>query len=131
MLLVLPLCAQAPQGPPPAGGHAPYTPRNLQLLKPEEVHEAMRAFRVALGVECTFCHVQGDFASDEKRNKIVARKMIELVGSINPKFPDGKDHVTCYTCHRGAQEPLMAPPVKPITPGEQPARVQPAMPEHP
>jgi hypothetical protein len=36
--------------------------------------------------------------------------MIELVRSINPKFPDGKEHVSCYTCHRGAQEPLMAPP---------------------
>jgi photosynthetic reaction center cytochrome c subunit len=54
--------------------------------------------------------VQGDFASDEKHNKLVARKMIELVRSINPKFPDGKEHVSCYTCHRGAQEPLMAPP---------------------
>ena len=69
--------------------------------------------------------------SDEKQHKIVARKMIELVRSINPKFPDGKDHVTCYTCHRGAQEPLMAPPANLITPAGQPARVMPAAPEHP
>ena len=134
MLLALPLCGQAPQGPPPgappAGGHPmPYTPKNLQLLKPEEVHEAMHAFRTALGVECTFCHVKGDFASDEKHHKIVARKMIELVRSINPKFPDGKEHVTCYTCHRGAEEPLMAPPAKATEP--PPAAEHPAMPEHP
>jgi len=70
----------------------------------------MRSFRTALGVECSFCHVQGDFASDEKHPKLVARKMIEMARSINAKFPDGKDHVSCYTCHRGAQEPLMAPP---------------------
>jgi len=29
---------------------------------------------------------------------------------INAKFPDGKMHVTCYTCHRGATEPASAPP---------------------
>jgi hypothetical protein len=109
MLFVLPLCAQAPAGPPPGQG-APHAFKNLQLLKPEEVQGAMHSFRVGLGVECTFCHVKGDFASDEKRHKLVARKMIELVRSINPKFSDGKDHVTCYTCHRGAEEPLMAPP---------------------
>lgn len=115
MLMVLPLCAQAPQtappGAPPVGGKAaPHVFKNLQLLKPEEIHEAMHAFRTALGVECTFCHIQGDFASDENHHKLVARKMIELVRSINPQFPDGKEHVACYTCHRGAKEPLMAPP---------------------
>ena len=118
MLMALPLCAQAPQTPPsgapPAGGKAaPHVPKNLQLLKPEEVMSAMHAFRIALGVECTFCHIQGDFSSDENRHKLVARKMIELVRSINPQFPDGKEHVACYTCHRGAKEPLTAPPPAP------------------
>ena len=112
MLMAFPLCAQEPAPPPapPAAAKAAHVPKNLQLLKPEEVMDAMRAFRTALGVDCSFCHVQGDFASDEKQNKLVARKMIELVRSINPQFPDGKQHVNCYTCHRGAEEPLMAPP---------------------
>jgi hypothetical protein len=110
MLMLLPLCAQEPQGPPPGAKAAPHVPKNLQLLKPEDIRDTMRAFRTALGVECTFCHVQGDFASDEKHTKLVARKMILLVRSINPQFPDGKEHVTCYTCHRGAEEPVMAPP---------------------
>ena len=53
LLIVFPLCAQAPQGPPPggpppAGKSAPRVPKNLQLLKPEEVMDAMRAFRTAL-----------------------------------------------------------------------------------
>jgi photosynthetic reaction center cytochrome c subunit len=128
ILFVLPLGAQAPGGPPPAQG-APQKYKNLQLLKPEEVHEAMHSFRVGLGVECTFCHVKGDFASDGKHEKFVARKMIELVRSINPKFPDGKDHVTCYTCHRGAEEPLMAPPAKAAEPPS--VGVQPAAPARP
>ncbi|MFY9725620.1 MAG: c-type cytochrome [Bryobacteraceae bacterium] len=135
MLMALPLCAQAPQspppGPPPGGRMMTRAPKNLQLLRPEEVRDTMREFRVALGVQCTFCHVQGDFASDENHHKVVARKMIELVLSINPQFGDGKQHVTCYTCHRGAEHPLMAPPVNLVVPVEQPAGVHPAAPDHP
>lgn len=85
-------------------------PKNLKLLKPEHLMETMGAFRVALGVRCDFCHVQGDFASDEKPQKEIARKMITMVHDINGHFPDGKMHVTCFTCHRGAEEPATHPP---------------------
>jgi hypothetical protein len=64
---------------------------------------------VALGVRCDFCHVQGDFASDEKPHKEIARKMIVMAREINANFPDGKMHVTCYTCHRGSEEPATKP----------------------
>ena len=37
-----------------------------------------------------------------KPTKLMARMMFEMVKDINSKFPDGKAHVTCYTCHRGA-----------------------------
>ncbi len=70
---------------------------------------AMRSYTVALGVKCEFCHVQGDFASDEKHHKEIARLMIQLARDVNAKFPDGKEHVTCYTCHRGSEEPATAP----------------------
>jgi photosynthetic reaction center cytochrome c subunit len=85
-------------------------PKNLKLLEPAELMPTMMAFRVALGEKCDFCHVAGDFASDEKPTKDIARKMILLARDVNSKFPDGKIHVTCYTCHRGAEEPLTAPP---------------------
>jgi hypothetical protein len=39
--------------------------------------------------------------------------MIEMVEKINANFPDGKMHVTCYTCHRGEAEPKTAPEPKP------------------
>ena len=84
-------------------------PKNLKILPPEHLMETMQAFRVALGVRCDFCHVQGDFASDEKHHKLVARQMITMVHQINSNFPDGKMHVTCYTCHRGAEEPATRP----------------------
>ncbi len=72
----------------------------------------MMAFKAALGVECTFCHVQGNFASDDKPEKETARHMITMAKNINANFPDGQTHVTCYTCHRGATEPATAPPAK-------------------
>ena len=49
-------------------------------------------------------------ASDENPKKITARHMIQMVNEINAKFPDGKVHVSCYTCHRGATMPLTAAP---------------------
>jgi len=98
-LLLLPVFAQQ-QGP-----------KNLKILKPEDLRAGiMRTFTVALGQSCAFCHVQGDFAADDKPEKNTARMMIQMVHDINGKFPDGKEHVTCYTCHRGATEPLTAPP---------------------
>ncbi|HMC61364.1 MAG TPA: c-type cytochrome [Candidatus Solibacter sp.] len=95
-------------------------PKNLKVL-PQDVNirETMGAFRTALGQQCTFCHVAGagggmpDFAADDNPKKITARQMIVMVNEINGKFPDGKVHVACYTCHRGKNIPDMAPPAAP------------------
>ena len=104
------IMAQAPAPPPPpAGANQRPAPKNLKLLQPSELMPAMRGYTKALGVECTFCHIEGNFASDEKQNKEIARKMISMARDINGRFPDQKEHVTCYTCHRGATEPAMAP----------------------
>ena len=114
LLLSVAALAQAPPQAPPEGQAPPHkqmpAPKNLKLLEPAELMPTMMAFRVALGEKCDFCHVQGDFASDEKPTKEIARNMILLARDVNSKFPDGKIHVTCYTCHRGAEEPLTAPP---------------------
>jgi Photosynthetic reaction centre cytochrome C subunit len=97
VLFCLPLCAQPPQ------------PKNLKILKPEGLITTMRSFGAALGQECQYCHVRGDFASDDNPKKNIARMMIAMAGEVNAKFPDGKPHVTCYTCHRGEPTPKMAP----------------------
>jgi hypothetical protein len=104
---------QPPEGPP-AGRPPMPAPKNLKLLPPEHLMETMHAFQTALGVRCDFCHVRGDFASDEKPHKEIARKMIVMAREINAKFPDGKMHVTCYTCHRGAEEPATKPGETPV-----------------
>lgn len=104
----------APPPPPPPGAAAHHMPepKNLKILKPEELMPAMRLFRTSLGVKCEFCHVQGNFASDDNPHKNIARGMITMTHEINGKFPDGKIHVTCYTCHRGSEEPVALPPAE-------------------
>ncbi len=84
-------------------------PKNLKVLKPDEVRASMGMAAAGLGVKCTECHT-ADFSSDEKPEKVTARMMFEMTKDINAKFPDGKAHVSCYTCHRGQKEPLTAPP---------------------
>lgn len=85
-----------------------------------DVVGTMRNFTGALGVRCQFCHVgsegqplaQFDFASDQKRNKIVARQMMRMLAEINKRLDTipGRDHpavsATCSTCHRGVSRPV-------------------------
>jgi photosynthetic reaction center cytochrome c subunit len=110
LLLAATLSLFAQDAPKGKGGGKGGPPKNLQILTPETYRAAMTSFTVALGVQCTFCHVQGDFPADDKDEKKMARMMLTMTREINAKFPDGKQHVRCYTCHRGAQEPLTEPP---------------------
>jgi photosynthetic reaction center cytochrome c subunit len=110
-LLAIPLFLLAQDAPtPPQKKGMMGPPKNLKLLKPETLLPAMQAFRIALDQQCSYCHVMGNFASDDNPKKITARHMIEMVSEINAKFPDGKEHVTCYTCHRGTTVPVTTPP---------------------
>ena len=106
----------------------PEEPENLKVL-PAEVKGArlggvMRGFASALGVRCEHCHVgegpdlaKFDFPSDEKATKRKARVMIEMVQGINEnhlaKLTDlgvkesERIEVTCMTCHRTNEKPLM------------------------
>lgn len=74
------------------------------------------AFGHGLGVSCGFCHVPGQWASDQKPNKDVARDMLAMVGRINAdlkamgNLPDSNATIGCMTCHRGQQKPLLNAP---------------------
>jgi len=103
------LLAQPPQG---KGGGGKAAHINLKVLPDDpNLVPTMRAFEVALGtMDCNYCHdAAAGKDSDANPKKLVARRMITMVKTINATFPDGKEHVTCYTCHRGAEEPLVMP----------------------
>jgi hypothetical protein len=74
---------------------------------------AMRSFTRALAVRCSFCHVEGSFASDDKPQKQTARKMLIMAQGINKDSFAGDRRVTCWTCHRGSTEPESKPPASP------------------
>ena len=108
---VIALNGQPPAGGGGRGGRGGGPPKNLKVLPADtNVRQVMGTFTAGLGVMCTYCHIQGQFDSDENPKKDIARSMIKMVAQINANFPDGKQHVTCFTCHRGAEMPLTAPP---------------------
>ena len=108
LLVSLPLCLSSSaqdKGDKGKGGGQPSNIKVLKIQNRVEIQPIMRTCTAGLGVECAFCHAGRNFASDDNPKKEVARHMIEMVDHINAGFPDGKVHVTCYTCHRGEQEP--------------------------
>jgi len=62
---------------------------------------------VAPDVGCNLCHAAPIYNSDEKYQKRVARKMLEMTRHINTDWTQhvGKTGVTCFTCHRGQAVP--------------------------
>ena len=111
-------------------------PKNLKVLKQEELAPAMNMARRGLGVRCTYCHVMGDFASDSVDKKAIARTMFQMVEDINTntfktKAVGNEAKVTCFTCHRGAEMPVSTPPAEERGPGGSPAPPRPpAPPQH-
>jgi len=119
------------QAPAPANNF-PQTFTNLQVwpkdTSPAVIQQFMNAFGDSLGITCDYCHVKRadgkfDFASDDKREKVVARRMILLRDSINVElpaivgkragagttsvngYPDAPVRVLCSSCHRGLPIP--------------------------
>lgn len=105
---------------------AAQTPRKLPPLEnvkvligwdAAQVRDEMRRMSEAIGVKCDHCHVQGNFASDEKRAKHTGRRMLEMTLALNQEhFPshtpaEGESRlgrITCYTCHQGAATPKIS-----------------------
>src|SRR5437867_6464745 len=101
ILVVLPFAVAAQgqrEGRGGGGGGAP--PVNLQILPKDwtrqQVVQVMQAFNMALGVQCSHCHVEMtgappnangqipiDAAPDDKQTKKTARVMMKMVADIN------------------------------------------------
>jgi photosynthetic reaction center cytochrome c subunit len=88
--------------------------KNIQVLKgvpAEEIFPTMQFITASLGVECEFCHVRNAFEKDDKKTKVTARKMMEMMFAINKDNFEGHREVTCYSCHRGNARPQAIPAV--------------------
>jgi photosynthetic reaction center cytochrome c subunit len=90
--------------------------KNIKVLNgipAEQVVPAMQFMTASLGVECEYCHVRQEkgmaFDKDDKKPKIAARKMIRMMFAINKDNFEGKREVTCFSCHRGAADPIGTP----------------------
>lgn len=128
-LMSLPLLAQAvlaepqaaPAAPPAAaaapaqagkaatptpGGAGPW--KDLQVLpkniSKDELKKTMKSMSRDLGVDCSFCHEEPDMVKDTNKKKL-AREMMQMTSDINKKYPATMKKVTCFTCHRGKEEP--------------------------
>jgi len=88
--------------------------KNITQLKgtpADQLVPAMTFIAASLGVECSFCHVEGKRELDDKETKKTAREMIAMTAALNKNSFGGKREVTCYSCHHGAHLPAGTPPV--------------------
>lgn len=90
--------------------------KNIQVLKGipvDDFLETMGVMSAALQFDCSDCHVGAgtdtvDWAADTPR-KGTARRMVTMVANINKDNFGGRQMVTCWTCHRNRDRPLVTP----------------------
>lgn len=95
-----------------AGGPASQAYKNVQVLGNVSTGAFTRLMVsmtqwVAPQQGCAYCHVAGNFASDAKYTKVIARRMIQMTIAVNTQYTNHVQGVgvTCYTCHRGYNAP--------------------------
>jgi hypothetical protein len=110
--------------PPASQAAAPQTAQmsdtffqNVQLLKGipvDEFMDVMGMFSASLGFDCASCHSQ-ELYQDRAAFAIAtpmiqrARQMIVMVNTLNRGNFAGQPRVTCFTCHRGQNQPASIP----------------------
>lgn len=90
--------------------------KNIQVFKGlpvDDFMETMGIMAASLDFDCSDCHVgagtdQVDWAADTSR-KQMARLMVTMVANINKNNFGGRQVVTCWTCHRNRDKPLVTP----------------------
>jgi len=90
--------------------------KNIQVFKGlpvDDFMETMGIMAASLDFDCSDCHFgagtdQVDWAADTSR-KQMARLMVTMVANINKNNFGGRQLVTCWTCHRNRDKPLVTP----------------------
>jgi hypothetical protein len=92
--------------------------KNIQMLKAVPAGRLLRVMELgyakSLGVNCTHCHVAGEWEKEDKPTKQIARDMAAMAANINkellPKIKNLKSAepvINCTTCHRGQTKPAL------------------------
>jgi hypothetical protein len=124
-----------PASPPTGPRMSEAVFKNIQVLKGIPVDEfmgTMGLFSAALSVCCAECHTGAGTSNpkweDDPPRKRTARRMVQMVTAINRDNFNGRQVVTCWTCHRGSQSPLVTPPLDSMygDPVVQPTDILPA-----
>ena len=92
--------------------------KNIQMFKAMPAGRLLRVMELgyakSLGVNCTHCHIAGQWEKEDKPTKQIARDMAAMVTNINQeqlkkiknlKSPDPV--INCTTCHRGQTKPAL------------------------
>lgn len=112
--------------------------KNVKLLKAMPAAEFLRNmdenYGRGLGWTCNSCHVPGQFDSDQRKNKRIARQMQQMTDAINAEqlakmteLDEDYHKATCVMCHRGSNEP----PSRMAVPQPPPGMPQPGAPGGP
>jgi photosynthetic reaction center cytochrome c subunit len=90
--------------------------KNVKVLANLPVNEFMTTmgfFSASLGYSCENCHGADsgweNYAADNQAKKQTARRMILMMTAMNKTYFGGRQALTCYTCHRGGDEPRITP----------------------
>jgi len=105
----LPAVPDAPGGP-----LAKDVYQNVQVLGDLSIGEFTRTMAsitqwVSPEQGCAYCHEGANFAEDKLYTKVVSRRMMQMTQTINSTWSDHvkETGVTCYTCHRGLNVPVI------------------------
>lgn len=95
--------------------------KNIQVLKGIPVDDFMGTMGVmsaALGYCCSECHTGAGTDTVkwelDTPNKVTARRMVTMVTTINKDNFAGRQLVTCWTCHRGRDVPVVTPTLEAV-----------------
>src|SRR5436190_14469855 len=108
--------AQAASAPVPPTLMAEQVFKNIQALKGISASDFMGTMGImsaSLGFDCSECHNSAgtdkvDWAADTPR-KVIARRMVNMVTAINRDNFGGRQLVTCWSCHRNRDKPVVTP----------------------
>jgi hypothetical protein len=90
---------------------------NLKVLPKDisksELKRHMKGITKSLGVKCSYCHRTDirDYASDEIREKVIARDMMRMLERLDLEVFTwkGAPKPSCFMCHHGESEPELSP----------------------